>query len=497
MTNELGGRKRWWALYVLCLGTLMIVLDSTIVTVALPSIRASLGFSETSLSWVLNAYLLTFGGSLLLAGRLGDLFGHRRLFLIGLTGFTLASLACGVATTQWFLITARAIQGLGGAIVDSVALSLIMNLFSEPDDRAKAMGVFGSVCAAGGSVGVLLGGLLTNSLDWHWIFLVNLPIGVLVSILTLRLLPPMRTMQNGQRLDVAGAVTITVSLMLAVYAIVNGGEMGWTSVQTLGMLGASVALLVTFLALESRIAQPLIPLALFRLRNLATANVMGVLWSAGMFSWFFLTALYLQLVLGYNPMQVGLAFLPSDIIMAVLSFGISARLVTRYGIKAPLSFGLLFATMGLLLLARAPIDGNFLVDVLPSMIFLGLGAGIAFNPILLAAMNDAPQRDSGLASGLVNTSFMMGGALGLAILASIAAARTNGLLATGARSTFALNEGYHIAFFVGGLFTLIATLMGTLVLRIPVADTTTTAPSSQEISERTLHVTNNEIYHYN
>lgn len=495
MTNELEGKKRWWALYVLCLGTLMIVLDSTIVTVALPSIRASLGFSETSLSWVLNAYLLTFGGFLLLAGRLGDIFGYRRLFLIGLVSFTLASLACGLATSQWFLITARAIQGLGGAVVDSVALSLIMNLFTEPRERAKAMGFFGSVCAAGGSIGVLLGGLLTNSLDWHWVFLVNLPVGILVSILSLRLLPPMRTIQNGQKLDIAGAITITASLMLAVYAIVNGGEMGWTSIETLGMLAASVGLLITFLAIESRIAQPLVPLALFRLRNLATANVMGVLWAAGMFSWFFLSALYLQLVLGYNPLQVGLAFLPSDIIMAALSFGISAKLVLRFGIKQPLSFGLLFATIGLLLLARAPVDGSFVADVLPSMILLGLGAGIAFNPILLAAMNDAPQSDSGLASGLVNTSFMMGGALGLAVLASIAAARTNSLMATGINSKLALNDGYHIAFMVGGMFTLIATLLGTFVLRTSISDTSSTEEPSLEITDvpQTMHAATNEI----
>jgi hypothetical protein len=327
------------------------------------------------------------------------------------------------------------------------------------------------------------------------VFLVNLPVGILVSILTLRLLPPMRTIQNGQRLDIAGASTITASLMLAVYAIVNGGEMGWTSIETLGMLAASVGLLVIFLIIESRIAQPLVPLALFRLRNLATANVMGVLWAAGMFSWFFLSALYLQLVLGYNPLQVGLAFLPSDIIMAALSFGISAKLVLRFGIKQPLNFGLLFATIGLLLLARAPVDGSFVADVLPSMILLGLGAGIAFNPILLAAMNDAPQSDSGLASGLVNTSFMMGGALGLAILASIAAARTNGQMAAGINSKLALNDGYHIAFMVGGMFTLIATLLGTFVLRTSISDTSSTEEPSLEITDlpQTMHAATIEI----
>lgn len=494
MTTELDGKKRWWALYVLCLGTLMIVLDSTIVTVALPSIRTSLGFSEASLSWVMNAYLLTFGGFLLLAGRLGDFFGYRRVFLIGLAGFTVASLACGIASTQWFLITARAIQGLGGAVVDSVALSLIMNLFSEPRDRTKAMGIFGSVCASGGSIGVLLGGFLTNAFDWHWVFLVNLPVGILVSILTLRLLPSMRTVQNDQRLDVGGAITITASLIFAIYAIVNGGALGWTSIQTLSMLTASVALLVIFLRIERRVSQPLVPLGLFRLRNLATANVMGVLWAAGMFSWFFLSALYLQLVLGYNPLEVGLAFLPSDLIMAALSFGASAKLVLRFGIKQPLSIGLLFATIGLVLLARAPVDGSFSLDVLPSMILLGLGAGIAFNPILLAAMNDAPHSDSGLASGLVNTSFMMGGALGLAILASIAAARTNSLMASAVSFKLALNDGYHTAFIVGAAFTLIATLLGVFVLRIPISDISAER-ELLEISDVApgIHIAPNEI----
>lgn len=458
-------RKRWWALYVLCMGALMIVLDSTIVTVALPSIRAGLGFSETSLAWVMNAYLLTFGGCLLLGGRLGDLFGHRKLFLLGLALFTVASLACGVAMSQWLLVTARAVQGLGGAVVDAVALSLIMNMFPEPKDRAKAMGVFGSVCAAGGSVGVLLGGVLTSSLDWHWVFLVNLPVGIVVSFLTLRLVPITDRNEATTRLDIAGAVTVTSSLMLAVYAIVNGSDAGWASVQTLALLGGAVALMLIFVWIESTVREPLIPLGLFRLRNLATANVMGVLWAAGMFSWFFLSALYLQLILKYEPMQVGLAFLPSDLIMAVLSFGFSAQLVTRFGMKAPLAVGLLTATIGLLLLARAPIDGSYVIDVFPSMMLLGFGAGIAFNPILLAAMNDAKPHESGLASGLVNTSFMMGGALGLAILVSIAASHTTGERARGVSQIEAMNGGYHIAFIVGSLFTLVAVLLGVFVLR--------------------------------
>jgi EmrB/QacA subfamily drug resistance transporter len=459
------GRNRWLALVVLCLGDLMIVLDVTIVGVALPSIREDLGFSETSLAWVVNAYLLTFGGFLLLGGRLGDLFGHRRLFLIGISLFTLASLGCGLASSQEVLVGARAVQGLGGAVVSAVALSLIVTLFTEPAERAKAMGVFGFVAAGGGSIGVLLGGILTDVLNWHWIFLVNLPIGVAVFALCLVLLPAGRGQAAAGRLDIAGAVTVTASLMLAVYAIVNGNEQGWTSAGTIGVLAASAALLALFLAIESRISAPLVPLRLFRLRNIAFSNVVGVLWAAAMFAWFFLSALYLQLVLGYSPLQVGLAFLPANLIMGFLSLGLSAKLVMRFGIRPPLATGLALAGAGLVLFARAPVDGNFVVDVLPSMILLGLGAGMAFNPVLLAAMSDVEESEAGLASGVVNTSFMMGGALGLAILASLAASRTDSLAASGDGPLVALTGGYHAAFLVGAVFALAAALVGGALLR--------------------------------
>src|SRR5438046_6457619 len=273
-------RTRWFALYVLCLGSLMIVLDMTVVNVALPSIRQDLGFSESSLAWVINAYLLTYGGFLLLGGRLGDLFGHRRLFLAGIALFTLASLACGLSTTQWMLVSARTVQGLGGAVASAVSLSLMMTLFTEPAERAKAMGVFGFVAAGGGSLGVLLGGVLTDTLNWHWIFLVNVPIGVAVVILTLRLLPGSRGAAAGGRLAVAGAVTVTASLMLAVYAIVNGNSTGWVTGQTLGLLAGAVVLLALFVGIEARVRSPLMPLGLFKLRNIAVANVVGILWAA-------------------------------------------------------------------------------------------------------------------------------------------------------------------------------------------------------------------------
>lgn len=460
---------RWAALVVLCLGVLMIVLDTTIVNVALPSIRTDLGFTETTLAWVVNAYLLTFGGFLLLGGRLGDLYGHRRLFLIGIAVFTLASLACGLATSQGYLVAARGMQGLGGAVVTSVALSLIMNLFTEDGERAKAMGVYSFVCAGGGSVGVLLGGLLTSTLDWHWIFLVNIPIGIGVIALSLKLLPLARGPATGKHLDVAGAVTVTTSLILAVYAIVNGNDAGWTSTQTLGLLGAAVVLLAVFLVIEARVHAPLMPLSMFRLRNVSTANVIGVLWAAGMFAWFFLSALYLQLVLKYTPMEVGLAFLPSNLIMAVLSLGLSAKIVMRFGIRIPLAGGLALAALGLALFARAPVDGSFVVDVLPGMLLLGFGAGVALNPLLLAAMNDVAPSEAGLASGVVNTAFMMGGALGLAILASLAASRTTERLAAGADQLAALNAGYHAAFLVGALFAATAALLGAVLMRTKAA----------------------------
>ena len=456
-------RTRWFALYVLTLGSLMIVLDATIVNVALPSIKEDLGFSKTSIAWVVNAYLLTYGGFLLLGGRLGDLFGGRRLFLAGITLFTAASLVCGLSTTQGMLIAARSVQGLGGAVASAVSLSLMMGLFTEPAERAKAMGIFGFVAAGGGSIGVLLGGILTDAINWHWIFLVNFPIGILVYVLSVRLLPEARGHLTG-RLDVAGAVTVTASLMLAVYAIVNGNDKGWTSAQTLSMLAAAAVLLGAFLWIESRVESPLMPLRLFRLRNVAVANTVGVLWAASMFAWFFLSALYLQLVLGYSPLQVGLTFLPANLIMGAFSLGLSAKLVMRFGYRKPLASGLLLAAAGLALFVRAPVDGNFVVDVLPSMILLGFGAGMAFNPVLLAAMGDVKPEESGLASGIVNTSFMMGGAVGLAILVSVAASRTTTLLSEGHGQHDALTGGYHIAFLVGAIFAAVAAVLGGTLL---------------------------------
>jgi EmrB/QacA subfamily drug resistance transporter len=413
-----------------------------------------------------NAYLLTFGGFLLLGGRLGDIYGHRRLFLIGITLFTLASLACGLATSQGLLIAARAVQGFGGAVVSAVGLGLVMNLFTEQADRAKAMGVYGFVASGGGTIGVLLGGILTDRLNWHWIFLVNLPVGIAVVALCFRLLPAGSGQEQRQRIDIAGAVTVTASLMLAVYAIVNGNQNGWTSGLTLGLLATAVVLLAVFVAIESRVQAPLVPLGLLGLRNVWSANVIGVLSAAAMFGLFFLVALYLQLVLGYSPLQVGLAFLPNSLIMGACSLGLSAKLVMRFGIKPPIVVGMSLMALGLLLFTRVPVDGNFVIDILPGMILLGLGAGIGFNPLFLAAMSDVPQHESGLASGIVNTAFMMGGALGLAILASLASSRTDSLRSAGHAVNDALTGGYHVAFIGSAIFSALAAVLAGTLLRV-------------------------------
>jgi EmrB/QacA subfamily drug resistance transporter len=461
----LDARKRWIALMVLCFGDLMIVLDTTIVNVALPSIRDDLGFSQASLAWVVNAYLLTFGGFLLLGGRLGDLFGHRRLFLIGLTIFTAASLACGLSTSQGMLVASRAIQGVGGAIVSVVVLSLLMIMFTEPAERAKAMGTVGFVLSGGGTAGVLLGGILTDILSWHWIFLVNIPIGIAVFVACVYLLPQDQQAEQRPRLDIAGAVTVTLSLLLAVYAIVNGNEEGWTSGQTLGLLGAALALMVSFLVIESRVADPLVPLRLFKHRNLSVANGVGILMPAAMFGWFFFSALYLQLILGYSPLEVGFAFLPSTLVWGASSLWLSDKLIMRFGIKTPMLVGFSLFVIGLLLYARVPVDGNYFMDVFPGMIVMGFAGGITFNPILLAAMGDVEPTEAGLASGIVNTSFMMGGALGLAILAAAAASRTDSLVASGDSQLDALIGGYHLAFLLGALFAAAAALLAAALLK--------------------------------
>jgi EmrB/QacA subfamily drug resistance transporter len=449
-------KTRWLALYVLCLGDLMIVLDSSIVNVALPSIQADLGFAQSALAWVVNAYLLTFGGFLLLSGRLGDLLGNRRVFLGGVVAFVVASVACGLAPTAGLLVAGRAVQGLGGAAVSAVALSLIVGLFPDPTERAKAMGFFGFVMSGGGAVGVLLGGVLTGLFSWHWIFLVNVPVGIGVWIAARRVLPADEAIERRGRIDVLGAVLVTSALMLSVYGIVESAP--W-------LIAGSVVLLAAFVLWESRAAEPLVPLRLFRLRNVVVSQLVGVLWAAAMFAWFFLAALYLQQVLGYDALEVGLAFVPTSVVMAYCSLRVSDKVVLRFGLRPPLVVGLALACASLALFSRAPVDGHFLTDVLPSMLLLGVGAGIAFNPVLLAAMGDVEPHESGLASGVVNTSFMMGGALGLAILVSLSSSRTSSLAADGLSDLEALNGGFQLAFAAGAVFAGLAAVIGGVFLR--------------------------------
>ncbi|MGN6472105.1 MAG: DHA2 family efflux MFS transporter permease subunit [Mycobacteriales bacterium] len=458
----LDARRRWVAFWVLCLGTLMVVLDSTIVNVALPSIRGSLGFSQASLAWVVNAYMLTFGGCLLLGGRLGDLYGQRRIFILGIAGFTAASVGCGLSQTQTMLIGFRLLQGIGGALATAVGFALVLTLFPEPVERAKAMGITGFVASGGGALGVVLGGVITDLLSWHWIFLVNVPIGIVVVSLMLRLVDESTLADAPRRLDIAGAITVTGALMLAVDAVVDGNHAGWTSGRTTGLLAVAVALFAAFLVIETRTAVPLMRLSLFRSGNVSAANVIGVLWAAAMFAWFFLSALYLQLVLGYSSLAVGLAFLPGDLIMMACSVSISAKLVTQFGFRRPMAGGLLVATAGLVLFARAPLHGSFALDVLPNMLLLGLSAGIAFNPVLLAAMSDVAPEESGIASGIVNTAFMMGGALGLAVLASVAASKSGGRT-----DPAALLSGYHLSFALGAAAARLAALIAWVRIREP------------------------------
>jgi EmrB/QacA subfamily drug resistance transporter len=460
------------------------VLDTTIVGVALPMIRHDLGFSQDSLSWVVNAYLLAFGGFLLLGGRLGDLLGHRRMFAAAIGVFTLASLACGLAQGQAMLLAARAVQGIGGAVASAAALSLVVSLFPEPRERAKAMGVYGMASAGGGSIGVVLGGILTGLLSWHWIFLVNVPIGAAVLFASLRLLPAGAPRTSGVRLDVAGAVLVTAAVMAAVYGIVSAGQAGWISARTLGTLGGAGVLLVAFAfaVVEARVSTPLMPLRLLRNRNLTAVSVAGVLWSAGMFACFFSTTLYLQSVLGYSALRTGLAFLPMNLIMSALSAGAAARLVARLGVKPPLVTGLLLAAAGLALLGRAPVGGHFATDVLPGAILLGVGAGTALAPLLLAATSNVKADEAGLASGMANTSFMLGGALGLAVLADLASSRTSHLLTAGAGNLTALTGGYHAAFLGGAACAALAALLCACWLRLsPVRPTASAAVAPAEL----------------
>jgi len=457
--------RRWLALYVLCAGMLMIVLDATIVNVALPSIQDSLDFSQSNLAWVVNAYLIPFGGLLLLAGRMGDLLGQRRVFLVGLAIFTTASLLCAASESQEMLIGARFVQGIGGALASAVILGMIVTMFPEPREQAKAIGVYGFVASAGGSIGLLAGGALTQAISWHWIFLINLPIGIATAFGALRLVEGRAGIGLKGGADIPGAALITASLMIGVYTILGIDEHGWGSTQSLALGGASFLLGAAFVLRQARIANPLMPLRLFRSRNVAGANTIQALLVAGMFGMFFLGALYLQRVLGYDALQVGLAFLPATIVMGTLSLGFSERLIMRFGPKTTLIPGVIAVGAGLLLLARTPVDGSYVPDLLAPMLLVGLGVGTAFPSLMTLAMSGATPSDAGLASGLVNTSMQVGGAIGLAVLATLASERTDAKLADGASKLAALNAGYHLAYLIGAVLVAIAALVAVIVLR--------------------------------
>jgi EmrB/QacA subfamily drug resistance transporter len=441
-------RQRWLALYTLCAGVLMIVLDMTITNVALPSIQDDLGFSQSSLAWVVNAYLIPFGGLLLLAGRFGDLIGQRKVFLAGLAVFTVASLLCAVAQTQEMLIAARFVQGAGGALASAVVLGMIVQMFPEPGEQAKAIGVYGFVASAGGSIGLLAGGALTEAISWNWIFFVNVPIGIATALLTVRLVSETPSLGLRAGADYPGALLCTVGLMVGVYAIIGVSEVGWTDERTLGFGALSIALLTAFVVRQARIANPLMPLRLFKVRTVTGANLTMALMVAGMFAMFFLGALYLQRVLGYNPLEVGLAFLPSTVLMGIISLRYTERMITRFGAPNVLLPGVVAIGIGLLLFARTPVDGG-LIDVLPPTIFIGIGAGVAFPSLMQLSMTGVEMQDMGMASGLVNSTVQVGGAIGLAVLATLSANRTEDLLAGGETAAAALNGGYHLAYLVG------------------------------------------------
>jgi EmrB/QacA subfamily drug resistance transporter len=468
VTAETTDRTRWLALYVLCAGVLMIVLDATVVNVALPSIQDDLGFTQANLAWVVNAYLIAFGGLLLLGGRIGDLVGHRRIFLIGLTIFTTASLLCAVSESQGVLIGARFVQGIGGAFASAVVLGMIVTMFPAPRDQAKAIGVYGFVASAGGSIGLLLGGLLTQTINWHWIFFINVPIGIATALLARRLVAARPGIGLSAGADLPGAVLMTSGLMLGVYAILQVSGKGWGSTEVLGIGALSLVLLTAFVLRQARIANPLMPLRLFRSRNVSGANLVLGLLVVGMFGMFFLGALYMQRVLAYSPLEVGFAFLPGTIVMGTMSLRISGPVSMRFPARGILVVCLAAIGVAMLLFARTPVGGHYVVDLLPIMLIFGFGAGLAFPVLMQLSMSSATPSDAGLASGLANTTPQIGGAIGLAVLATLAANRTDTLLAHGDSATAALNGGFHLAYLVGAALVLVAIAVVLTVLQ-PVA----------------------------
>jgi EmrB/QacA subfamily drug resistance transporter len=467
-TIDNNDKSRWIALYVLCAGVLMIVLDVTVVNVALPSIQTDLGFSTSSLAWVVNAYLIAFGGLLLLAGRFGDLVGRRSVLLVGLAIFTTASMLCGLSQSQTMLVLARFVQGAGGAMTSAVILGMIVTMFPAPHDQAKAIGVYAFVASAGGAVGLLAGGVITQAINWHWIFFVNVPVGIATAVAITRLLPRDQGIGIGEGADIPGAVLITSALMLGVYTIVKpAAEHGWGASRTLLLGAISIVLLAIFLAREATAAKPLMPLRIFRSRNVAGANLIQVFSVAGMFGMFFLGALYMQRVLHYDALEIGLAFLPVTLIMGTLSVRYSQPLVMRFGARNLMFPGLGLIGVGLLWFMRAPVHGSYITGIFPVMVLFGTGAGVCFPALMGLAMSGATPSDAGLASGLVNTTAQVGGALGLAVLATLSASHSDKLLQDGHSTAVALTSGYHLAFGIGAALIGCAILVALTVVRSP------------------------------
>lgn len=484
-TDSTQRRRDRIALYVLCLGMLMIVLDATIVNTALPVLKESLDFSDGNLTWVLNAYLIPFGGLLMLSGRIGDLIGQRKMFLWGMSLFTFASLLCGLAESQEVLIGARFLQGVGGALGSSVILGMIITMFKEPREQGEAIGIYSFVASAGGSLGLLLGGVLTDALSWHWIFIVNLPIGIATVVLAKRLVPARPGLGlKENKVDVPGAMMLTGGLMIAVYAIVGIEKEGWGSAQTLGLAAAALVLLTGFVVRQARIAHPILPLRIFRSRNVTGANLvlLGVL--AGMFSVFFFGARYAGEILGYSPIEIGLAFLPMTLLIGAVSTRGAQPLAERIGPRNVLIVGLVLIVAGVLLFTRSPVDGEYVVNMLPSMLLMGLGAGLSFPSIMGLAMSGATPEDSGIASGLVNTSMQVGGAIALSVLATFAAERTTSQLGDGVAATEALNSGFHVAFFIAAGIAALGIAAAVLVLqdeRVPELDPAEAEAASERV----------------
>jgi EmrB/QacA subfamily drug resistance transporter len=449
----------------LCVGQLMMVLDATVVNVALPSIQHDLHFSQASLAWVVNGYLIAFGGLLLLAGRLGDLLGRRRVFLFGLAAFVVASMLCGLAPTQELLVIARFVQGMAAAAVSAMVLGILVTLFPTPRQTARAMSIYAFVASAGGAIGLLLGGVLTQTLSWHWIFFVNLPIGLAALLLGIALIPQHVGSGLRQGVDLLGALLVTAAPSLAIYTILQGSENGWTTVRTASLGAAAITLAALFVLVESRVRNPLVPLRIFRSRNVSGANAVRALFPVGLFGSLYLGALFLQDVFGYSALHTGLAFMPQSITIALFSIFITGRLVARLGAKATLIPGLILIAAGLVLFARVPVSGSYVTDILPVTLLIGIGAGLVFMPSVSLAMSDARPGDTGVASGLANVALQIGAALGIAVLAGVSTDHTGTLVAQGVSAHAALAAGYHLSFVIAAGCVLLAAVIATVVLR--------------------------------